>query len=187
MCSSFCYRTRTPYFWLWMIKYQTSNIVQPITTDFKNLTERLAHFVQLLHRTVLLVKKFEKAAFAFFGSVLERIIWDLLGSNSDIKRETASSFEKEIDLKQSNFFFFSPLQFFRLLPFLSIVVEENCKVSIQYQINWSLHCVSQWIELHLTMLQILSKCEVKAALCENFTIYLSFKFYMKSNSSKFKR
>ena len=97
-----------------MIEYQTSNIVRPITTDFKNLTERLAHFVQLLHRTVLLVKKFEKAAFAFFGSVLERIIWDLLGSNSDIKRETASSFEKEIDLKQSNFFF-APLQFFRLL------------------------------------------------------------------------
>ena len=94
-------------------------------------------------------EKIWKSCFCLFGSVLERIIWDLLGSNSDIKRETASSFEKEIDLKQSNFFFFAPLQFFRLLPFLSLAVEENCKVSIQYQINWSLHCVSQWIELHL--------------------------------------
>ena len=32
----------------------------------------------------------------------------------------------------------------------------------------------------------LSKSEVKAALCGNFTICLPFKFYVKSNSGEFK-
>ena len=30
-CSSYGYRTRTPYFWLWTIKHRTSNIVRRIT------------------------------------------------------------------------------------------------------------------------------------------------------------
>ena len=37
------------------------------------------------------------------------------------------------------------------------------------------------------MLQKLSKCEVKASLCGNFSICLPFRFYVKSNSGKFKR
>ena len=36
------------------------------------------------------------------------------------------------------------------------------------------------------MLQNLSKSEVKAALCGNFTICLPFQFYVKSNSGEFK-
>ena len=38
-----------------------------------------------------------------------------------------------------------------------------------------------------TMLQKLSKCEVKEAKCGNFTICLPFRFYVKSNSGEFKR
>ena len=41
-CSSFGNRTRTPYFWLWMIEHRTLNIVRPITTvDLWHISEVL--------------------------------------------------------------------------------------------------------------------------------------------------
>ena len=38
-----------------------------------------------------------------------------------------------------------------------------------------------------TMLQKLSKCEVKTAQCGNFTICLPLKYYVKSNFGEFKQ
>ena len=62
---------------------------------------------------------------------------------------------------------------------------------------WILHSAWRWnqyyrccevtICLHFTMLQKLSKCEVKAWLCQNLMIFLPIRFNVKSNFGEFKR
>ena len=63
-----------------------------------------------------------------------------------------------------------------------VKVALFCKCSWHHPI-----ALAKWKSLHHTMLQKLSKCEVKAWLCWNLMILPPLRFYLKSNFSKFKQ
>ena len=58
MCSSIGNRTRTPYFWLWTIEHQTSNIVRPITNGWNRATKYLKRNLTMGQNQVLITYAF---------------------------------------------------------------------------------------------------------------------------------